>query len=131
MEQYVWVFLGTTVAGVLGLIGIVVSHRSQKGTPEHRMIDQQQEDIVAMRKDIAEMKANHKAEIDALKVERAEETKEFRRRMSAIEDRDAVYIPHILRLNRHIEMELGPPAPPIPAVIGTYLREAAEEGATA
>lgn len=127
IPDYVWTFFGTVVAAALGLWGIFAAHKAQKGTPENRLIDQQQEDIQALKADMAQMKTDHVTEMANLKLERAEETREFKRRMSAIEDRDRVYIPHILMLNRHIEMEIGPPAPAIPSVIDTYLRLAKEE----
>lgn len=127
MNQYAWTFLGGLASSLLLFFAAVLAHRAQKGTRENKMIDQQQEDIAALKEDIAKMKMDHVTEMANLKAERAEETREFKRRMSAIEDRDRVYIPHILMLNRHIDMEIGPPAPAIPAVIATYLRAAQEE----
>lgn len=127
MSQYVWTFLGVLVSGLSLLAGSVLAHRAQKGTRENKMIDQQQEDIAGLKADIAQMKLDHKTEMANLKAERADETKEFKRRMTSIEERDRVYIPHILMLNRHIELELGPPAPAIPPVIAAYLRLAQEE----
>lgn len=127
MNQYAWTFLGVLVSSLLLFFGAVLAHRAQKGTRENKMIDQQQEDIAALKADMAQMKLDHKTEMDAMKLERADETREFKRRMTSIEERDRVYIPHILMLNRHIELELGPPAPAIPPVIAAYLRLAQEE----
>ena len=50
-----------------------------------------------------------------------EEMKDMRKRMDRFEARDKAYIPHILKLNYHIEQNLGPPAPPIPQVILDFL----------
>lgn len=56
-----------------------------------------------------------------------EEMKSMRQRMDNFEARDLVYIPHIIRLNLHIEQGLGPPAPKIPRVIQDYLDQQKEE----
>lgn len=82
------------VVAALGAWGYIASRKAQKGTPEHHMIDQLQE------------------QIDRLEV-----------RQTRFEARDRVYIPHIIRLNMHIDQNLGPPAPKIPKVIQEYLDE--------
>lgn len=85
------------VAVIAALSTRAASRIQHKGKPENALIDQMQEELSKMR-----------------------------RRMDRFEARDRVYIPHILRLNHHIETGLGPPAPPIPNVIIDYL-EADEE----
>lgn len=56
-----------------------------------------------------------------------EEVKRMRQRMDGFEARDLVYIPHIIRLNSHIDQGLGPPAPKIPKVIQQFLDRQEEE----
>lgn len=70
------------------------SSRVQKGTRENKLIDQLQEQL------------NNVEE-----------------RLKNFEQRDRVYLPHIMRLNLHIEKGIGPPAPPLPAILAAYLTE--------
>lgn len=86
--------LSTFAVALVGAAGVYFANRFQKGTRENKIIDQLQEEMSAMRI-----------------------------RMDKFEARDKVYIPHILRLNWHIEQGLGPPAPPIPQVILDYLND--------
>ena len=79
------------VAGIT-VAGVIFANRTQRGSREHKMVDQLQEQMTTMQK-----------------------------RMDGFEARDQVYIPHILRLNWHIEQGKGPPAPPIPKVILDFL----------
>lgn len=96
------VFLGGAIVAVISGIFTVWGVRSQnKGRPEHAMIDQLQENQAAQETKIASLE----------------------KRQSQFEARDRVYIPHIIRLNMHIEQGLGPPAPKIPKVIQEYLDE--------
>lgn len=88
-----WTFLGAFTIAVVGLCGTWLTARIQhKGRPENAMIDQLQDEMADIRK-----------------------------RLAKFEARDRVYIPHIIRLNMHIEQGLGPPAPKIPRVIQDYL----------
>lgn len=103
------------IAGFVGWKG----HQLQKGTRENKLIDQLQEELEAVRKSQREDKEA-----------RAKERHEDQKRMSRIEQRDMVYIPHILRLNMHIDRELGPPAPPIPTVIQEFLDDLKTNGGT-
>ena len=86
--------LVTIAVALVGAGGVYLANRFQKGTRENKLIDQLQEQMKTMQK-----------------------------RMDGFEARDKAYIPHILRLNWHIEQGLGPPAPPIPKVILEYLTE--------
>lgn len=79
------------VAGIT-VAGVIFANRTQRGSREHKMVDQLQQQMETMQK-----------------------------RMDAFEARDQVYIPHILRLNWHIEQGKGPPAPAIPKVILDFL----------
>lgn len=82
---------------VVALIAATVgwgSSRVQKGTRENKLIDQLQEQV-----------------------------NNLEARLGNFEKRDRVYLPHILRLNLHIEQGLGPPAPPLPNVLEEYLKE--------
>lgn len=90
----------TIIVAVLAVVGTWTASRIQhRGKPEHAMIDQMQEELSKMR-----------------------------RRMDRFEARDRVYIPHILKLNHHIETGQGPPAPAIPRVILDYLAAEEDEG---
>lgn len=84
--------LSPFAVALVGFGGVYFANRFQKGTRENKIIDQLQEEMKSMRK-----------------------------RMDRFEARDRVYIPHILRLNMHIEQRLPPPAPPLPQVIAEYL----------
>jgi len=86
--------LSTIAVAGIGLGGVYLANRFQKGTRENKLIDQLQEEMKSMRK-----------------------------RMDSFEARDRVYIPFILRQQAHIESGLGPPAPPIPKVILDYLND--------
>lgn len=104
---------GTTLAAaVVGVWGLSVANKHQKGTREDRLIDQLQEELSKLREDQKQMRLDHKAEAAELK-----------NRVSQIELRDQTYIPHILKLNWHIEQNLGPPAPAIPQIIQDFLAE--------
>lgn len=81
-------------AVITGVVAYVSVKIQHKGKPENALIDQLQQEVKVMRD-----------------------------RMDGFEARDRVYLPHILRLNLHIEQGLGPPAPKIPKVIATYLAQ--------
>lgn len=94
-----WPQAGPYVVAVIGAFGAWLTTKIQhKGKPENALIDQMQEEMRSMRK-----------------------------RMDGFEARDLVYIPHIIRLNAHIDQGLGPPAPRIPRVIQNYLDQKDEE----
>ncbi len=84
--------LVTVAVALVGAGGVYLANRFQKGTRENKMIDQLQEQMQKMQE-----------------------------RMDGFEARDRVYLPHILRLNMHIEQGLGPPAPPLPRILKEYL----------
>lgn len=111
-EEFEWGLIVPVVVAAIGALGLWISKRVQGGTRENTLIDQLQEQIESM-------KAEHAADKEARRLERIED----RRRMSKIEQRDRVYIPHILKLNWHIEQGLGPPAPPVPNPVQEYLDE--------
>ncbi|MDT0171014.1 hypothetical protein [Pseudarthrobacter sp. BRE9] len=83
------------------MTAFLVAKIQHKGKPENALIDQMQQELASLRA-----------------------------RMNGFEARDLVYIPHILRLNMHIEQGLGPPAPKIPKVIQSYLDQKDEEDAS-
>lgn len=91
-------FLPWIPALITGVVGWLVVKIQHKGKPENALIDQLQQEMKTMRA-----------------------------RMDGFEARDRVYIPHIIRLNLHIEQGLGPPAPKIPKVIQEYLDQQDEE----
>lgn len=94
-----WPQAGPYVVAVIGFAGAWLTTKIQhKGKPENALIDQMQQELASLRA-----------------------------RMNGFEARDLVYIPHILRLNMHIEQGLGPPAPKIPKVIQSYLDQKDEE----
>ena len=102
-----WVMAGPYVVAFLGFGGAWLTSRIQhKGKPENALIDQLQENQSAANARMASLE----------------------RRIAAFEARDVLYIPHIIRLNAHIERELGPPAPRMPKAIQAYLDEQEEEG---
>lgn len=103
-------WVAAIVVALLTLIGSVVAVRHQKGSRENRLIDQLQEELDSVR--VAQ------AASDA---DRVRERREDQARMARLEARDRVYIPHILKLNWHIEQGLGPPAPAIPELIKEFL----------
>jgi len=91
---------------VMSLLGAwLVAKIQHKGKPENALIDQLQEQQAAQDKKLARLE----------------------KRIVDFEARDEVYIPHIIRLNLHIEQGLGPPAPKIPKVIQAYIDQQ-EEG---
>ena len=93
MGDFNWTIASPWIVGLIGLAtGWLTVQIQHKGKPENALIDQLQEEM-----------------------------KKMRRRMDGFEARDRVYIPHIIRLNMHIEQQLGPPAPKIPKVIQDYL----------
>jgi hypothetical protein len=104
-----WAQLGPAViVAVIGFGGAFVTSKIQnKGRPENALIDQLQENQEAQDKKIARLE----------------------KRQSEFEARDRVYIPHIIRLNMHIEQGLGPPAPKIPKVILDFLEQQEEDNA--
>lgn len=92
-------WLGGIAVALIGAASAwLTAHIQHKGKPENALIDQMQQEMASMR-----------------------------RRMDGFEARDLVYIPHIIRLNMHIEQGLGPPAPKIPKVIQTYLDQKEED----
>lgn len=95
IEQSDWLrLLSTIIVAAITLAGVVFANRTQRGSREHKMVDQFQEQMKAMSA-----------------------------RVEALEARDKVYIPHILRLMLHIDQGKGPPAPPIPKVIRDFLED--------
>lgn len=95
IEPVEWLRILSTIAVAgIGVAGVIFANRTQRGSREHRMVDQLQEEMKTMRK-----------------------------RMDAFEARDKVYIPHILKLMLHIDQSKGPPAPPIPKVILDFLSD--------
>ena len=102
-----WVMAGPYVVAFLGFGGAWLTSRIQhKGKPENALIDQLQEQQVAAAARMASLE----------------------KRIAAFEDRDVLYIPHIIRLNAHIDAGYGPPSPPIPKAIRAYLQQQEEEG---
>lgn len=100
-----WTVVAAITAPVLALCGTWLANKIQhKGKPENALIDQMQENM-----------ASQDAKIARLEL-----------RQSQFEARDRVYIPHIIRLNMHIEQGLGPPAPKIPRVIQDFLDQQEE-----
>jgi len=93
-----WGIIGSVSVAVIGVCGTWLATKIQhKGKPENALIDQLQEQL-------------NKVDV----------------RLAKFEARDRVYIPHIIRLNMHIDQGLGPPAPKIPKVIQDYLDEQEE-----
>ena len=91
---------------VMSLLGAwLVAKIQHKGRPENAMIDQLQENQAAQDKKLRRLET----------------------RIVEFEARDRVYIPHIIRLNLHIEQGLGPPAPKIPKVIQSYIEQSEDE----
>jgi hypothetical protein len=106
MTEFSWTVASPWIVGIIGLAGMWLTASIQhKGKPENALIDQLQENMHAQDK----------------KIERLE------KRQSQFEARDRVYIPHIIRLNLHIEQGLGPPAPKIPKVIQEFLDQQEDE----
>lgn len=100
-----WAVAGPYVTGVIaGCVAVLVAKMQNRGKPENAMIDQLQENQIAQDQKIARLE----------------------KRQERFEARDRVYIPHIIRLNLHIEQGLGPPAPKIPKVIQDFLDEQEE-----
>lgn len=94
-----WAVAGSIAVAVVTVCGTWLATKVQhKGKPENALIDQLQEEM-----------------------------KKMRARMDGFEARDRVYIPHIIRLNMHIDQQLGPPAPRIPKVIQDYLDQQDED----
>lgn len=101
-----WGVVGPWVVAAIGVGSAWLTARIQhKGRPENAIIDQLQENQAASDRRIAVLES----------------------RIVGFEARDQVYIPHILRLNYHIEQGLGPPAPKIPKVIEQYLAQQGED----
>lgn len=86
--------LSTIAVAGITVAGVIFANRTQRGSREHKLVDQLQEQMSVMQK-----------------------------RMDGFEARDKAYIPHILRLMLHIDQGLGPPAPPIPKVIRDFLTD--------
>lgn len=102
----------TIAAAVVGVWGLSVANKHQKGTREDRLIDQLQEELDKLKANQVQMKADH-----------ASEFKELKKRVLLSEVRDQTYIPFILKQHQHIELNLGPPAPPLPQIIKDFLAE--------
>lgn len=102
-----WEHLGPyIILPVMSLLGgWLVAKIQHKGRPENALIDQLQEQQIAQDKKLGRLES----------------------RIADFEARDQVYIPHIIRLNLHIEQGLGPPAPKIPKVIQTYIDQQEDE----
>jgi hypothetical protein len=96
-----WAQIGPgAIVAVIGFGGAWVTSKIQnKGRPENALIDQLQENMKTQDEKILRLE-NRQAQFEA---------------------RDRVYIPHIIRLNMHIDQGLGPPAPKIPKVIQEFL----------
>jgi hypothetical protein len=95
-----WALIGPLVVGLIAAVaGWVTTRIQHRGKPENALIDQLQENQAAQDKKLARLET----------------------RIVEFEARDQVYIPHIIRLNLHIEQGLGPPAPKIPKVIQSYI----------
>ena len=93
------------VAGIAAGGGWLTTKIQHRGKPENALIDQLQENMVEQDKKIARLE----------------------KRQVRFEARDRVYIPHIIRLNMHIDQGLGPPAPKIPKVVEDYLEQLEDE----
>jgi hypothetical protein len=93
------------VAAIAAGGGWLTTKIQHRGKPENALIDQMQENMLAQDQKIAKLE----------------------KRQIRFEARDRVYIPHILRLNMHIDQGLGPPAPKIPKVILDYLDQQEDE----
>jgi hypothetical protein len=101
-----WALIGPLVVGLIAAVaGWVTTRIQHRGKPENALIDQLQENQAAQDKKLARLET----------------------RIAQFEARDRVYIPHIIRLNMHIEQGLGPPAPKIPKVIQEYLDQQEDE----
>ena len=106
MGDFNWAVASPWIVGVIGLAGMWLTAKIQhKGKPENALIDQLQENQDAQDKKIARLE----------------------KRQTQFEARDRVYIPHIIRLNMHIDQELGPPAPKIPKVVQDFLDQQDED----
>ena len=89
-----WAFIGPIIVGAIALIGTLVANMIQhRGKPENALIDQLQEEMGAMRKDISDLK-----------------TEQIRSRR-----REQIRDDYINKLRRHIEDGNPPPAPEWPA----------------
>lgn len=102
--------LAPIIVAAIAAFGAVKGVQHQKGSRENRLIDQLQEELNSVR-----------AAQAASDSDRVRERREDQARMARLEARDRVYIPHILKLNWHIEQGLGPPAPAIPELIKEFL----------
>lgn len=100
--EHILPWIPAAITGLVAWIAVKVQH---KGKPENALIDQLQENQTAQDAKIARLE----------------------KRQTQFEARDRVYIPHIIRLNLHIEQQLGPPAPKIPKVIQDYLDQQDED----
>ncbi|MGN7250040.1 hypothetical protein [Arthrobacter sp. SAFR-014] len=96
-DEWSWL-VPVIVALIAAAAGWLSAKVQHKGKPENALIDQMQQEM-----------------------------KSIRLRMNGFEARDLVYIPHIIRLNMHIEQGLGPPAPKIPKVVQAYLDQKEED----
>lgn len=93
IEQSDWLrLLSTIIVAAITLGGVIFANRTQRGSREHKMVDQFQEQMRGMQT-----------------------------RIGMLEARDKVYLPYILGLILHINQGKGPPAPPIPKVIQEFL----------
>lgn len=87
------------IVAALGTLGYWLSHRAQKGDPEHRLIDQLQEqlDAASARSDKQDARMGRiEGELDRFK------------------KRERIRDEYIATLRRHIENGDPPPAPPWP-----------------
>lgn len=102
----------TLGAAVVGVWGLSVANKHQKGTREDRLIDQLQEELNGLKADQKQSKIDHAADF-----------KELKKRVLQSELRDQTYIPFILKQQHHIEQGLGPPAPALPTLVKEFLAE--------
>lgn len=95
---------GVVVALITGLSTYLTMKVQHKGRPEHALIDQLQEEVVALRTAKDSDIANMKADIASLRAD-----------MEKSKRREQIRDDYINRLRRHIENGNPPPAPEWPA----------------
>jgi hypothetical protein len=92
-------FVVPIVVASLGAWGYYVSHRAQKGTPEHALIDQLQEQL-----DRADARSDKQdARMEKIEAE-----------LGRFKKREQIRDEYINKLRRHIEAGMPPPPPPWP-----------------
>ena len=106
------------VVAALAALGYWLSHRAQKGDPEHKLIDQLRTTMTERdtfwQGQIAEVKATAK---------RAEEKAESAQEKAASSDNDKIILLYYsYDLRHHIDTGQGPPAPPWPGGLRTIQR---------